>query len=330
MCAGNQSDKRVKFLKRRDLRQDAGARVAPLRISGNRCIRSLNAGMLLRWLLLIALSVAALHSALGQDEAVRAEIDALLRRNDSLVAPALKDAYRRHDLQPFWTKDGRPGPQAIAMLDTLHHADRFGLRPQDYQPGAATVFSVTSNTAAQAQFDIQLSATAIRFVAHLRNGRVDPHAAGFHLPGRKPALNISATLATLSNASDVGAALASFEPDSPYYRALKVALARYRELATQSRLTHLPALPAAASKIRPLRIGDEYTGAPQLRTLLHALGDLPIRKTTPNSDVVIGSPPLLFDQSLSAAVSRFQARHGLTADGIVGERTFAALSTPLA
>ena len=39
--------------------------------------------------------------------------------------------------------------------------------------------------------------------------------------------------------------------------------------------------------------------------------------------------PDLFDEELEAAVLRFQQRHGMTADGVVGKRTLAALNVPL-
>jgi murein L,D-transpeptidase YcbB/YkuD len=75
--------------------------------------------------------------------------------------------------------------------------------------------------------------------------------------------------------------------------------------------------------VRSIGAGSEYSGAPQLRRLLKALGDLPVADASADDE----SPSL--DAPLIAAIRRFQSRHGLDDDGVIGARTFAALSTPL-
>jgi murein L,D-transpeptidase YcbB/YkuD len=67
-----------------------------------------------------------------------------------------------------------------------------------------------------------------------------------------------------------------------------------------------------------LRLGNRHASVVGLRRRLIAGGDL--ATSAGASDV--------FDSYVEAAVKRFQARHGLTADGIVREVTFAALNVP--
>jgi murein L,D-transpeptidase YcbB/YkuD len=67
-----------------------------------------------------------------------------------------------------------------------------------------------------------------------------------------------------------------------------------------------------------LRLGNRHASVVGLRQRLIAGGDL--ATSAGASDV--------FDSYVEAAVKRFQARHGLTADGIVREVTFAALNIP--
>lgn len=98
---------------------------------------------------------------------------------------------------------------------------------------------------------------------------------------------------------------------------MKQALARYRDLASRPGLNELPQLPR-----RPIAVGDEFDGTPKLRKLLVALGNL--------DSAEANLPDLtLFDAPLGAAVRRFQSRHGLSPDGRIGPRTYAALTTPL-
>jgi murein L,D-transpeptidase YcbB/YkuD len=66
--------------------------------------------------------------------------------------------------------------------------------------------------------------------------------------------------------------------------------------------------------------GDDYGGARDLRSVLIALGDL-------SGDAP--SAGATYDSLLASAVERFQARHGLETDGIIGRATFAELNTPI-
>jgi murein L,D-transpeptidase YcbB/YkuD len=79
------------------------------------------------------------------------------------------------------------------------------------------------------------------------------------------------------------------------------------------------ALPPLPSK--RLRPGETWAGVAALRQRLAAVGDL-----------AAGAPadadPDRFDADTSAALARFQARHGLAADGVLGAETFAALNVP--
>jgi L,D-transpeptidase YcbB len=67
-------------------------------------------------------------------------------------------------------------------------------------------------------------------------------------------------------------------------------------------------------------VGDTYAGAPALRRLLLAVGDLALEQL--NASVTL-------DAALTEALRKFQARHGLPADGTLGQQTYRALTTPL-
>jgi murein L,D-transpeptidase YcbB/YkuD len=67
-----------------------------------------------------------------------------------------------------------------------------------------------------------------------------------------------------------------------------------------------------------LRVGDRQPGVAALRQRLIAVGDL---------DASAGTTDI-FDSYVAAAVRRFQARHGITVDGVVREQTFKALNVP--
>lgn len=121
------------------------------------------------------------------------------------------------------------------------------------------------------------------------------------------------------------AALPGTSPQSmPHYVLLENALPRYRELAARPALTQLPALPRPS-----LKQGDSWEGLPALRTLLTALGDLSETGAAQPAAVPDATPVATLDATLVEALQRFQERHGLEADGVLGPSTWRALTTPL-
>jgi murein L,D-transpeptidase YcbB/YkuD len=109
---------------------------------------------------------------------------------------------------------------------------------------------------------------------------------------------------------------ADLTPPLVLYRNLRDSLARYRALAAD-RAGDRFRVPE-----RTLRPGDGRADLVQLVDLLVRLGDLP--------GPPAGPPSTTYDEPVVAAVRRFQHRHGLEADGIIGGATQAALRVPLA
>ena len=113
-----------------------------------------------------------------------------------------------------------------------------------------------------------------------------------------------------------------------HFRLLEQALQRYQALALQPGLGALPRLPR-----RSIRAGETWTGTPALRALLTALGDLQEDPALPSAAQDAGGQAVsgnVLDQSLVDALVRFQERHGLATDGVLGPATFRQLTTPLA
>jgi murein L,D-transpeptidase YcbB/YkuD len=113
-------------------------------------------------------------------------------------------------------------------------------------------------------------------------------------------------------------AVQAARPQLPLYAGLMQALARYRALEAEPALQQpLPPLPG--SRIEP---GQEYPGLPALAQRLVALGDL-----DPEAGAQAGTR---YAGAVVEGVMAFQARHGLSADGIIGRNTYAQLNVPIA
>jgi murein L,D-transpeptidase YcbB/YkuD len=76
------------------------------------------------------------------------------------------------------------------------------------------------------------------------------------------------------------------------------------------------------SKVLELRLGTNHSSVGELRARLTVSGDLDPHASGVENDI--------YDSYLEEAVRRFQARHGLTVDGVVHEATFEAMNVPAA
>jgi murein L,D-transpeptidase YcbB/YkuD len=107
------------------------------------------------------------------------------------------------------------------------------------------------------------------------------------------------------------------EPRFVQYRNLKVAYARYRELAADSALPTI----RVSKAVHP---GEAFPGVDRLRRRLAALGDLSAESGSPRA---AGND--VYDGAVAAGVARFQERHGLIADSVLGPGTAAAINVPM-
>jgi murein L,D-transpeptidase YcbB/YkuD len=177
-----------------------------------------------------------------------------------------------------------------------------------------------SNSApdAVARADVSLTAAVLQFLADLRFGRVPPQQVEPHYRAADKRPSFVAELRDAVARDRLAGVIAAAEPAFPQYARLKWLLVEYRALAKRPAAL-FPPLPSRPGK---LIVGDTYAGVPQLHEALLRLGDLAAGSASPVND--------RYSETLAEAVRRFQARHGLLADGILGKDTLAALNVPIA
>ena len=240
-----------------------------------------------------------------------------------LVGPAVARYYRGAGFEPAWTGPEGPTPQADSLLAVLRDAHHDGLRPADYH--VSTIDSLARHLRGQrregqpmgaralADFELLCTDAFLLYSAHLLGGRVDPVelVPTWNLDRRQQ--NLVERLREALQDNSIRATLQHLRPSHPRYNAFRRTLARYRLQAQQGGWSTIPGGPALEEGMRDERV-------PDLRRLLQATGDL-------SADAP--SDALLFNDPLRQAVGRFQERHGLVVDGVVGPATRAAMNVPI-
>lgn len=116
------------------------------------------------------------------------------------------------------------------------------------------------------------------------------------------------------SAADVRTTIPIFSPQ--ILSSLQTAIAQYSDIVAKG---GWPVVPA----VKVLKIGMADPAVVVLRQRLAISGDLP-----PEAAAGSGGSSTAFDSYVDAAVKRFQARHGIQPDGVLGAGTYAALNIP--
>ena len=223
-----------------------------------------------------------------------------------------------------WFQQGVPTPAAHVALDWFAGAREHGLVPENY---AATEIGEMLRRARQTplaapatiRWEATLEQAARQYLNDLHGGRIDPRDIHHNYrAGRHAVFEASAVLRSALDAGNLSLAQKAAEPQTPLYGWLRQALAQYRALAGHDAWHQgLPPLPRPpGARAGKLEVGQSYVGLPLLARRLHALGDWP-RLPEPM--------PIIYDEAAAEAVRRFQSRHGLQADGVLGRATLAQL-----
>jgi murein L,D-transpeptidase YcbB/YkuD len=230
------------------------------------------------------------------------------------------DRFYRPSYALAWVRGGKATAAAQEVISILESAEKEGLSGEDYDgPRWARRVELLAGkhiAADEARFDVALTVCAMRYVAAVRVGRVNPKHVQFAFDVGAKRLDLARFVREeLVQGKDTKAALAKIEPPYAGYRRAREALIRYMELASGEQIK----LPDPGHTLSP---EERYEGVPQLAALLSKLGDLP-------AEAAIGTEEPIYTGPLVTAVKHFQERHLLYDDGKIDELTLRQLNIPL-
>lgn len=276
-------------------------------------------------LLIAALAAAlprpALPGATPQEtvvEILRQRIDQLRVAGELEIGGAVLTAsnvlaglYEGRGFEPIWT-DATAASDLVRVIEAIRDD---GLEPAHYHAGAIAALARAEPTAANlAALDLLRSDALLRVTHDLRFGKVGRDGAGRNVDRALAGEDALEAILDIIRSGRIYDRVLALRPTHFVYRGLAAALAELRRIEAAGGWQQLSGGPA----IRP---DSTDPRVPALRARLAITGDLPA--TADQSSEVV-------DAELAAAIRRFQHRHGLNEDGIVGPATLAELNVPVA
>jgi murein L,D-transpeptidase YcbB/YkuD len=279
-------------------------------------------------------------------EAIRERVDRLRyeRRQEArdggvrsariVLAEGVARYYESSRFQPQWREPARLDELIAAVADMKYD----GLDPADYHVVELQSFRSdlrggrALGPAEQADLELLAADSMMLALYHLYFGKVDPEqlSSEWNIPPRP--LDVQHATERLREAVEAGQIRDSFvraRPQHPWYGRGRERLKEYYALRDEGGWSRLAGGPV-------MRPGNSDPRVPALRQHLAVTGDLAAARGSGGaaaraSAFEVPLPPYdtSYDAELEAAVKHFQDRHGLTADGVIGPGTLAALNVPV-
>ena len=270
------------------------------------------------------------------DPAMQREIEAAFAAKPDVVA-----FYAARGYAALWADEaGQFSPLAEAALTVLSEAPRHALPASRY----AGAISAAAGSGWSPAREVAFTRSYLAYGRDISSGALTPNRVDRNIKVTPRRPEPASLLLGLATAADPLEFLRGLAPQAPEYANLIERFAALRTLAAE------PApWGSEVAQGRSLREGDREERVLQLRSRLTALGDLVPERASMGveastttlvaaNDVTRDVPSsrpqgragerdlMLFDAELAEAVRRFQRRHGLNDDGIVGPATRAQLN----
>ena len=288
---------------------------------GASLVARLLASLLLVWLVFCgmpaALAATPAHQESVADTLPAGSLRALITTAPLSIATSqldwalIRDFYEDRDFAPVWTDGNKLRDEAWFAIDRLARADEDGLFPDEYH--VDEIYRGIGESVAVDTLELYLTDGLLRYIRHMRRGRLDPLTADteWHIP--PPAVDPVAELAGIVASPSIQDALQELIPRHSGYRRLRSLLQSLRSLGSMG---GWPVVPPGASLERGGY--DQRIHVLRHRLMLSGyLSGFDYRDT------------YHYDAELERAVREFQSAHGLEADGVVGRKTLAALNVPV-
>ncbi|MEO8516269.1 MAG: L,D-transpeptidase family protein [Flavobacterium sp.] len=199
------------------------------------------------------------------------------------------------------------------FIEDLKNSIKEGLLPEDYSIGKLEKYEEFYDKLSEKEIETyykQLSSSFIKYTSHLSNGKLNPRTIYPDWEIKKNTFKGDSILTIALTKNKIDSVIESCKPHHNIYNYLKEALAIVNELPKDS------LKPVVTKSKDRYTLGDKNKNIVLIKQKLQYWNDL--NKSDTLTDV--------YNEAMQDAVKRFQARHGLEADGVIGVGTVRALN----
>jgi len=254
--------------------------------------------------------------ALG-NEKVAHEIEVIIKNGESNIGSERDDQrlvqvytfYFDRDFKPVWTRDAGAKSKARELLAIMKRAEQEGLDPAWYRVREIDDLIDETDPRGLAELDMLVTRAFIDYARDLQKGRVSPSEVDSENATAPLEIGAATLLDGAEQAESIAQYVQTLQPGSDRYQRMRSKLAELRKIEAKG---GWPAIPAGSA----LKPGGSDGRLPAIRDYLVMTGDLGA------ADRGSGDR---YEEKTVEAVKRFQERHGLTQDGIIGGTTLSEM-----
>ena len=277
--------------------------------------------------LFLFLSLAYSTSFYAQQATIEEVMESKLVLDDSQEAIAINGKelysqielprfYANREFEPAWTNK----KNKTDLIESIESAYDEGLDPKDYHLEQLKAYMEKSkksklNQTEKADMDLLMTDALILYASHLLEGKLEQSdlRKKWDVERNEGPSNPDSLLTVTLHNKNIKGTLDDFKPNHYMYNLMKFHLKKLRAEAENGGWPEV-------SEGETLKPGDSDERIIEIRQFLIAVGDL---EEKPVDDEE------LFDEQLEEAVKKFQLRHKLTNDGVIGKGTIEQMKVPI-
>ena len=227
---------------------------------------------------------------------------------------ALERIYAARAYAPLWTASDHPTHTSAVVAQRLANAHLLGLEPSKYYGRLLSRLATEVNQGNLLKFEILMTDSIVSYFDDIAHGSTEPPTpnTGWHL--ERARLNSTEISDGFYNGEkSLDQTIDDLHPTHPRFNRLLNSLRDYQTIADHGGWPTIGGGP-------PLSVGDRSWRVANLRQRLLISSDLLYNTTIDHER---------FDGEVTEALIRFQTRHGLKADALLGPHTLRALNIPV-
>ncbi len=232
-------------------------------------------------------------------------IDSLLLK--SFDSKVLKEFYLASGYKSVWqSKKDRK-----SILEQLSNSDEEGLNSADYNVNSLKQFEkkyITLKDEERAKYDILLTHSFQEYISHMTSGQFNPKNLYKDWDLKKNAIDINGTITTMLKSDSLAYKIEQLKPNHVVYKSLKKALKIINSFPKDDF--------TAIQLTNKIVLNDTNPSLIDIKKRLIYWKDMQPKDSLSS----------IYDSETNEAMRKFQSRHGLAADGVIGKGTVAALN----